>query len=158
LSILTSAALVGLGAGMAVSLLSLAFRSRLPEALTLSWNLSFGAGVATAFYGGIVEELIARWGALSAVLRLVRRAGMKDGFQVANVAAAILFGAAHLPVVFLAGAPLTVAAVAYIIGVNGLGGLIFGWLFLRRGLESAMIAHAVADIGVHAVTPLLFRH
>jgi hypothetical protein len=156
-SILTPAALVGLGTGIALSLLRLVFQSRLPEALTSSWKVSFAAGAATAFYGGVVEELIVRWGALSAVLRLVRRAGMKDGFLVANVATAILFGAAHLPVVSLAGAPLTGAAIVFVLGANGLAGLIFGWLFRRRGLESAMIAHAAADVWLHAVAPLLIR-
>ena len=157
-SILTPALLVGFGAGMAMSLLRLAFRSRLPEALTSSWNVSFAAGAATAFYGGVIEELIVRWGALSAVLRLLRRLAMRDGFRVANVTAALLFGLGHLPAVSLAGAPLTAAAVAFVLGLNGLAGLIFGWLFRRRGLESAMIAHAAVDVWLHAVTPLLSRH
>jgi hypothetical protein len=156
-SILTPAVLVGVGAGMALSFLRLGFQSRLPQALTSSWKVSFAAGAAAAFYGGVVEELIARWGALSAVLRLVRRLGMKDGFQVANVATALVFGVGHLPVVALAGAPLTAVAVGFVVGANGLTALIFGWLFRRRGLESAMIAHAAADIWLHALTPLLFR-
>jgi Type II CAAX prenyl endopeptidase Rce1-like len=154
-SVVAAAALVGIGTGIALSLFTRGFQSRLPKLSTPS--VTFSAGAATAVYAGVVEELDVRWGVLSAVLWLARRAGMRDGFPVANVAAAILFGAAHLPLVAFAGAPLTAATVAFVVGGNALGGLIFGWLFRRRGLEAAMIAHAAADLWLHAVAPLLFH-
>jgi len=34
-------------------------------------------------------------------------------------------------------------------------GLFFEWLFRRKGLESAMIAHGAADVWLHAALPLL---
>lgn len=165
-SIAWPAVLIGLGTGLALSLWRLLFASRLPEVLISSWTASFAAGAATAsfaagattaFYGGVVEELIARWCVLSAVLRLLRRAGLADGFQVANLAAALLFGAGHLLALPLVGARLTAAAVVFIVAGNGLAGLVFGWLFRRRGLEAAMIAHAAVDLWLHAVSPLLLR-
>jgi len=33
--------------------------------------------------------------------------------------------------------------------LNGLVGVIAGWLYWRRGLESAMVAHFCADLVVH---------
>ena len=39
------------------------------------------------------------------------------------------------------------------IGLNSLGGLAFGWLFRNKGLESAMIAHAAADIIFYVIAP-----
>jgi len=39
--------------------------------------------------------------------------------------------------------------------LNGLGGLAFGWLYWKQGLESAMIAHFSADIVLHVITPLV---
>jgi hypothetical protein len=39
--------------------------------------------------------------------------------------------------------------------LNGLGGLAFGWLYWKRGLESAMMAHFSADIVLHVITPLV---
>jgi membrane protease YdiL (CAAX protease family) len=35
--------------------------------------------------------------------------------------------------------------------LNALGGLAFGWLFYRHGLEHAMAAHFSADIVVHVL-------
>ena len=103
----------------------------------------------------MVEEIITRWGALSFVLLGLRRAGLRDGFQLVNLAAAILFAAGHLPVFALFGARLTPWAVIFVLAGNSFAGMIFGWLFRKRGLESAMVAHAAADIWVQVGAPLL---
>jgi membrane protease YdiL (CAAX protease family) len=42
--------------------------------------------------------------------------------------------------------------VAMVLVGNSLPGMLFGWLFWRRGLEAAMIAHALAHL--FAVTAL----
>jgi len=39
-----------------------------------------------------------------------------------------------------------------ILAINGTGGMIMGWLFMRYGLVSAIGAHFVADV-VHGVIP-----
>jgi hypothetical protein len=31
--------------------------------------------------------------------------------------------------------------------LNALGGVLFGWLFWRRSLEAAMVAHATTHVG-----------
>ena len=38
---------------------------------------------------------------------------------------------------------------------NGIPGVIFGWLYWRRGLVAAMTAEAAADVLTKAVLPLL---
>ncbi len=38
--------------------------------------------------------------------------------------------------------------------LNGIPGLAFGWLYWKRGLESAMVAHFSADILLHVIWPL----
>jgi membrane protease YdiL (CAAX protease family) len=156
-SFLPSSALIGLGIGVALSLVLRMFSSRLPPALTSSAGISAQAGAASAFYGGLVEELLLRWGALSGILRLARRLGARDGFWAANAATAVLFGLAHLPLASAAGLASSPAAVWFIIGGNAAAGLVFGWLFRRRGLESAMIAHAAADVWLHAAGPALLH-
>jgi membrane protease YdiL (CAAX protease family) len=35
--------------------------------------------------------------------------------------------------------------------LNGLGGIVFGYLYWKRGLEAAMIAHFSADIVLHVL-------
>jgi len=74
-------------------------------------------------------------------------------FWIANILAAVLFGLGHLPAASLI-IPLTTLVVIRIVLLNALGGIIFGWLYQTRGLESAMIAHFAADIVLHVLLAL----
>jgi hypothetical protein len=99
-------------------------------------------------YGGIAEEVLARWGIMSgvALAALKLGAGRNRALWIGCAIAALLFGLGHLPLLFAAvPAPPAWLIAAVIIGNVG-PGLIFGWLFWRRGLESAMIAHATAHL------------
>ena len=73
----------------------------------------------------------------------------------AIVLAAVLFGSAHLPAMTAVGVPMSVLVISRATVLNGIGGIAFGWLYWKRGLESAMIAHFSADIVAHAITPLV---
>jgi Type II CAAX prenyl endopeptidase Rce1-like len=112
-------------------------------------------GASSAFYGGVVEEVLMRWGLLSLLMLAALRLGLRRpaAFWVANVVSALLFGAGHLPVVLQLGA-VTPVAVAYVVVANSLVGLLCGLLFFRQGLEQAILAHAWADVALHAL-PLL---
>jgi membrane protease YdiL (CAAX protease family) len=73
----------------------------------------------------------------------------------ANVLAALVFGALHFPSIALARIPLTGAVVAHVLLANGIAGVVFGWMFRRRGLEGAMVAHGSADVWLQAALPAL---
>jgi membrane protease YdiL (CAAX protease family) len=60
-----------------------------------------------------------------------------------------LFAAGHLPAV-AAQLDLTPAIVARTLVLNGVAGLLYGWLFWRRHLEAAMVAHACTHLGLAA--------
>ena len=64
--------------------------------------------------------------------------------------AAGLFGLGHLPAT-AALLPLTPAVIARALILNGIPGVVFGWLFWRRGLEAAMVAHFAADLVLHVI-------
>jgi hypothetical protein len=71
----------------------------------------------------------------------------------ANVIAALLFGAMHLPQAdSLVG--LTPAVVAYTLLGNGIAGTVFGWLYWKHGLVSAMAAHFSTDLVLHVIAPV----
>jgi membrane protease YdiL (CAAX protease family) len=38
--------------------------------------------------------------------------------------------------------------------LNGIAGLVFGWFYVRHGLESAMLSHFCADLVLHVAAPL----
>ena len=108
--------------------------------------------VAGMLYGGLSEEIMMRWGLMSlaawAGMRLLRRALPRPApIYAASVAlAAVVFAARHLPAASALG-PLQPTGITRIMLLNTIPGLVFGWLFWRRSLESAIVAHA----SVHAV-------
>ena len=73
---------------------------------------------------------------------------------VANVLAAVLFGLGHLPAtaVLLPLTPLVITCAVVL--NNGLLGVAFGYLYMTRGLESAMVSHFSADIVLHVLLAL----
>jgi len=70
--------------------------------------------------------------------------------------AAIIFGLGHLPITASL-TNLNPLIISRAIILNGIGGIVFGWLFWKKGLESAMIAHFTADIFLLTLLPLLFK-
>ena len=112
---------------------------------------------AKLLYGGVTEEILMRWGLMTALIWLPwrfaqKRAGLTRTSYVigAIVAAALLFGILHLPAAAAMGASLTPSVVVYIIVGNTVPGVLFGFLYWRYGLEAAIIAHALG----HAVSVL----
>jgi len=67
--------------------------------------------------------------------------------------AAILFGLGHLPATSML-LPLTPLVITRAIILNGLLDVAFGYLYMTRGLESAMISHFSADIVLHVLLAL----
>lgn len=160
---LPAALLGGIAAGAAImGLERYYFQPRLPEAFhNADGQQAFWKRVLACFYGGIYEELLLRlfvMGGLIWLIGLVLPAA--DGqiqpgvFWAANITATLLFGLGHLPATARI-APLTPLIVTRALLLNGLAGLIFGVLFLRFGLEFAIIAHFTADILIHLILPEL---
>ena len=104
-------------------------------------------------YGGVTEEIVARWGCMTFVVwaawRIARRRGpaIATDYYAGMLVSSLAFAAAHLLIVYASISSPTLAIIALVMGVNTAAGVVFGWLFWRRGLEAAMIAH----IGAHVV-------
>ena len=100
-------------------------------------------------YGGVGEEIIARWGLLTAFMALALRLGQSRGaaFWAANSLAALLFALGHFGVLFaLMPHPPLWLLTAVVLG-NFVPAAAFGWLYRQFGIESAMLAHG----GAHAL-------
>jgi hypothetical protein len=150
----------GASVGLAILLLEqLLFLPLLPEALrAMDWPSPW-QGLLAAFYGGINEELLTRLGLMTLLTwvgaRIARR--QQPGRSViwaANIVAALLFGAGHLPTLATL-APLTPMLVTRTLLLNGLAGVLFGWLYWRRGLLASIVAHFSADIVLHVLGAIL---
>lgn len=113
---------------------------------------------ARVLYGGLTEELLMRWGLMTALLWLAwrffqNRAGAPRVVWIvfAIGTSALIFGLGHLPAATALIGQLTRDVALFLVGANLLFGLLFGALFWRFGLEAAMLAHGTA----HAVAYLI---
>ncbi len=114
---------------------------------------SLGLTVMGVLYGGIVEELMLRWGLMTLfawlLWRLFQRGQGRPGawlMGTAIVLAAVLFGAGHLPAAGTIFGSLTPMVIFRTVLLNSIGGLALGWLYWRRSLETAMLAHGTSHI------------
>lgn len=114
---------------------------------------------ARLLYGGITEEVLLRWGLMTFFTWLAwrmlqgRRGPVKPGFVwLAIVASALLFGAGHLPAARVLLGAIDTNVLIFVVGVNAVFGVLFGWLYWRRGLESAMVAHATTHFVSYLIT------
>ena len=146
--------------GLEILVFEPAIRNQNPvsaDAISL-WNEPVAwKGLLASFEGGITEEIELRLFAMSLfawIGHFLRRNA--DGTPTstvlwsANVIAAVLFGVGHLPLIS-AMAPLTGIIILRTIVLNGLLGIAFGYLYWKRGLASAMLAHFSADLLLHVV-------
>lgn len=118
-------------------------------------------GFLASFYGGINEEIALRLFLMSLLVWIFYKIKKtKEGkptklsIWLGIILAAIIFGAGHLPAL-MSITTLTPLLIIRTITLNALGGIIFGWLYWKKGLESAMISHFSADIVLHVMIPFL---
>lgn len=124
-------------------------------------GLTVDAWIASLLYGGIIEEVMLRLFFLSLVAWVIfklfcRRTATEEIpawlFVVANLIAALLFAAGHLPATVVMFGELTPVLLLRCFLLNGGLALGFGWLYTKHHVGYAMLAHA----GVHIVSKVLF--
>lgn len=157
-AIVSPSILLGLGAGLIIIFLDVAlFVPYLPAAFQEVGQPSPWQGLLASFYGGIDEEILLRLFLVSLLAWLISRV-WKDaegkptagGMWLVIIVASVLFGLGHLPTTAQL-ASLTPLIVTRAIVLNGVAGLAFGYLYWKRGLESAMLAHFSTDILLHVI-------
>lgn len=133
-----------------------------PGVLDISRPRSLSMTLTGILYGAITEELISRWGLMSLVVWILWRVAQRGEDRprawigwIGIVVAAVLFSAGHLGAV-AAEVALTPLVVARTIVLNSIGGVVFGWLFWRYSLESAMVAHATVHVAFTLASWVLF--
>lgn len=130
-----------------------------PVTLVPGTSLSLVTGV---LYGGLTEEVLIRWGLMGVIVwALTKIRGRRDGqrpstgiFVFAIVATSVAFAVLHFPALFALTDPSAVVVVSSF-AANVLAGIVFGCLFVARGLESAMGAHAGAHLVGAGLTTLV---
>lgn len=117
--------------------------------------------IASVLYGGVIEEVLLRLFVMSLIAFLIwklfyRKAAKADipqrAFVTANILAALLFAAGHLPATISLFGQLTPLIVFRCFLLNGGLGIVFGHLYRRFGIQYAMIAHG----GCHIISKLIW--
>ena len=114
--------------------------------------------LASVLYGGVIEEVMLRLFFMSLIAFILYKLFGKKQEQpsttilmIANVIAALLFAAGHLPTTaMLMGITPLILFRCFLL--NGGFGLLFGWLYRKYGLRYAMLAHG----GCHIVSKLIW--
>ncbi|MCL2602119.1 MAG: CPBP family glutamic-type intramembrane protease [Treponema sp.] len=161
-SIVVPSIALGILAGALILLFNFPFTKLIPELQNMELPvIPAWKGFLASFYGGIAEEVLLRLFLVS-LLAWITFKIKKDkngnatvfGIWLSIIVAAIIFGIGHLPAtakIF----NLTGLVVARAIVLNGIGGIIFGWLYWKKGLEAAMLSHFSTDIVLHVITPFV---
>ena len=111
--------------------------------------------IASILYGGIIEEVMMRLFFMSLIAfilwKVFARRYDRDSipawvFITANIVAATLFAAGHLPGTLAIFGELSPLLIFRCFLLNGGFGLIFGWLYRKYGIIYAMISHALFHI------------
>ncbi len=116
-------------------------------------TLSLHVVLASVLYGGVVEEVMMRLFLMSLLAWLGWKVFFRKQPQIparmisaANVLAALLFAAGHLPATAMIFGQLTPLILVRCFLLNGGLGMFFGWLYHRYGIQYAMLGHALAHI------------
>lgn len=158
-SIWIHGALWGIAGGLLLFLISSIFSSYLPTGFLVAAEDFNPPWYTKLLYGGITEEVLVRWGLMSFLVwlsyKLTQRSSSSvrpHNYIVGIALSSLLFGAGHLPVASLLATELTPALASYIVLANAAFGLVAGFLYWRRGLEAAILAHMTAHLTLLAAT------
>lgn len=157
---LATAVVVALVGGLAMILSDVLFFGRYSEAIMSSYAVKPALPylIGTVTYGAVIEEIMLRLFMMSLIAWLLHKLfGGKTEFPnaaivvAANMIAALLFAAGHLPATFqlLGSSPMIIARCFLL---NGGIGSMFGELYRKYGLRYAMIAHG----GCHVVSKMIW--
>jgi len=159
---------VSLGLGLIVGLLLLCVIRLVIEPTVPAAGARIAAAAALPIWRRVViiyvaavgEELVFRLILLSVVtgltMRLFRRAAHVPAGGIVWGAiglSALAFAAVHLPAWSAIGSVSPGLALT-VMTLNGLGGVVFGRVFVTRGIVAAMWVHAGADCAIQLIGPL----
>lgn len=155
------AAAIGIGL-LSAGVIALAEKLIFAKALGMAERLAFSwlSFLGSVLYGGIVEEILVRFGLMSVVVWLAGKLtkSANKGIYIAGIGiAAFVFAAGHLPATAQMFGLGTVSVVRTLL-LNFLPGIGFGYLYWKHGLVYAMLGHiATHVINQLILLPLLFN-
>lgn len=140
---------LGIITGILTTLTGLVFKSSIPqEFIEMAEKIKITT-IARFGYGGFTEEILMRYGFMTLMVWVIFKISKQlnnTTYWTGIILAALLFGIGHFPVVYSAVSRPTTALLTYVLLGNSIAGIFFGWLYWKKGLEAAFIAHIFAHI------------
>lgn len=141
----------GLITGILITTIGLIFKTSIPqEFIDVSDKIKI-TPIARFLYGGLTEELLMRFGFMTLVVWIVFKITKNlnnPTYWIGIILSSLLFAVGHFPVAFSAVSQPSLMLLTYILLGNSIAGLFFGWLYWKKGLEAAFIAHIFAHVAM----------
>lgn len=148
----------GVISGILISFVAFVFYPILPdEFIELGEKLK--PTLAVRFlYGGITEEILMRFGLMTLIVWMcskIARGLSPKIYWIGILISAIIFALGHFPIAYNVIENPSFLLLTYILIGNSVGGIIFGWLYWKKGLESAFIAHIFTHLIMILAEPII---
>jgi len=160
-SILKISVLFGVATGSVLIILDHLF-TRMGVDMMEEASFPIWQGFLASFYGGIGEEILLRLFVMTLIVWILSKLIKSKDLVIKNnfiiwssiLISSLLFGLLHLPATAML-TTLTPLVIFRALLLNGIGGIVFGWLYWKKGLEASMIAHFSTDITLHVIFPFI---
>ncbi|TSB45741.1 CPBP family intramembrane glutamic endopeptidase [Alkalicoccobacillus porphyridii] len=164
-AILLPSILLGVISGVIIMVVEYFIQPLLPSALQMTDSeatITFYDFASRILYGGIAEEIMLRWGVMSLLVFMMWKVFQRKLTQptqiiiwIGIILSALLFGLGHYGAT-AAVTEMTPVVFARMLFLNGFAGIIYGWLYWKKGLEAAMIAHMFTHVTFIVIITFLF--
>jgi hypothetical protein len=137
-------------------LLKKLFSPLLPNTFFVFENENSINPITSILYGGITEELIARYGIMTSLVLLLSYFSKKNMilYYIPILISALIFAILHLPALFAFINDINSVLIIYIIIGNFSFGIVAGWLFWKKGLEYSVFVHMSVHISLFVIESL----
>lgn len=120
--------------------------------------------IAGILYGGIIEEVLLRLFFMSFLVWIFQKLFLKQRTTIPNyiywlaiVTAAVFFAIGHFPATIALFGELNSILIIRSFLLNGLLGIVFGYLYWRKGLEYSIVSHMTTHVSMQLIAiPLLY--
>ena len=141
----------GLFTGLLIIVCTLIFQFAVPDQYIALYNGINLPLMTRILYGGITEEIIVRFGIMTSLIWAIFKISSVPkpfGYWTGIILSSIIYWALQLPFICMLAGTSSASLIIYVLSINISGGMVFGWLFWKKGLAVAILAHMVTHLVV----------
>lgn len=150
--------IVGIAGGLALLDLGFTFifQNQLPSAFQpIAINFDLWQVLSNVFYTGLGQEMLLRWGAMTALVYVLSSKGKnlsQMNYIIAFTFTAVLYGFSQYSSIV----DFNLLIVLRILLLNVMDGILYGWLYYKFHFEAAALSHMLTKLLIILGTTLIF--